>query len=109
MTTRGEGSVQGARFVRTNRVAARRVAGEMVLVPFGVRSPDPEYKAAQLYVLNQTGELIWNLLETPTTAADLARNLTDQYATTDERARADVDAFLRAMQDIGAVERQEVG
>ena len=109
MTTRREVGPQTERFVRTNRVAARRVAGEMVLVPFGARSPDPEYKAAQLYVLNQTGALIWNLLETPSTVADLARNLTDQYETTDERARADVDAFLRAMQDIGAVERQEVG
>jgi hypothetical protein len=93
-------------YVRTPRVTARRVAGEMVLVPAAVRAADPNAKSARLYVLNETAERIWLLLDTARTAAELARNLTAEYDITGEQARADVVAFLESMLAIGAVERR---
>jgi hypothetical protein len=48
-------------------VLARRVAGETVLVPLDSRASEPEYKGARLYVLNETGEFLWAMLETPGT------------------------------------------
>ena len=95
--------VSPARWARAATVLARRVAGETVLVPLDSRADDPEYKGARLYVLNETGEYLWSLLETPRNAADLARNLTLAFETAEDRALADVEAFLVALRDIGAV------
>lgn len=91
------------RWARAGTVLARRVAGETVLVPLAVRASDPEYKGARLYVLNDTGEYLWSLLDTPRSTAELARNLTLEFETADDRAHADVELFLVALRDIGAV------
>jgi len=99
---RAEG-VSGNRWQRAAGVIARRVAGEMVLVPVAPRTNDPEFKSARLYVLNDSGEYLWSLLDTPQTTADLARNLTLTFETTAGRAHSDVDVFLAALRDIGAV------
>ena len=96
-------SVASVRWLRAANVVARRVAGETVLVPLAARADDPEFKGARLYVLNATGEFLWGLLETPQTAAQLARNLTLEFETAEDRAFADVEAFLVALRDIGAV------
>ena len=93
----------GECWARATSVIARRVAGEMVLVPVANRTSDPEFKSARLYVLNETGEYLWSLLATPCTSADLARNLTLAFETTAGRAHSDVDVFLAALRDIGAV------
>ena len=88
---------------RATNIIARRVAGETVLVPLAKRADDPEFKSASLYVLNETGEYLWSLLDSPRTTADLARNLTLTFETTASRAHSDVDVFLAALRDIGAV------
>lgn len=93
----------GGHWTRADGVIARRVAGETVLVPVAARAADAEYKSARLYVLNETGEYLWSLLDRPRTTADLARNLTLAFATTAGRAHSDVDVFLAALRDIGAV------
>ena len=91
------------RWQRAGSVIARRVAGETVLVPLAARTPDPEFKSARLYVLNETGEFLWALLDSPRSSADLARNLTREYETAAGRAHSDVEVFLAALRDIGAV------
>jgi len=97
-------SVDGAaHWRRAANVVARRVAGETVLVPLAKRTDDPEFKSARLYVLNDTGEYLWSLLDIPRTTVDLARNLTLAFETTAGRAHSDVDLFLAALRDIGAV------
>jgi len=48
-----------ARFVRSPDVVARRIAGEMVLVPIASRTDNPLKRTANFYVLNATGELLW--------------------------------------------------
>jgi len=88
---------------RAPSIIARRVAGETVLVPLERKAEDPEAKSAHLYVFNETAEYLWSLLESPRSAAELARNLTLEFDTTAIRAQRDVDAFLLALRDIGAV------
>jgi hypothetical protein len=92
-----------ARWQRAATVIARRVAGETVLVPLARPADDPEFKSARLYVLNETGEYLWSLLDSPQTTAELARNLTLAFETAAGRAHSDVDTFLAALRDIGAV------
>lgn len=91
------------RWCRAGSVIARRVAGETVLVPLAARTSDPEYKAARLYVLNETGEYLWSLLDSPRSSDELAQNLTLQFETAAGPARSDVEVFLAALRDIGAV------
>jgi hypothetical protein len=91
------------RWERAGSVIARRVAGETVLVPLAVRASDPEFKSARLYVLNETGAFLWKLLDTPRSAGDLAQNLTREFETAAGPAHSDVEAFLAALCDIGAV------
>ena len=98
-----EGVQPAARWARAGTVIARRVAGETVLVPLEARASDPEYKSARLYVLNETGEFLWSLLDSPRSTGDLARNLTVEFEAADDRAHADVESFLVALRDIGAV------
>ena len=88
---------------RTQTIITRRVAGETVLVPVAARTADPEFKSARLYVLNETGEYLWSLLDSPRSSVELARNLTLEFETAAGRAHSDVEAFLAALRDIGAV------
>ena len=88
---------------RAKTVITRRVAGETVLVPVAARTDDPEFKSARLYVLNETGEYLWSLLDSPRSSTELARNLTLEFETAAGRAQSDVEAFLAALRDIGAV------
>jgi len=101
--TANQGDVTPLKWSRATKVIARRVAGETVLVPLEARASDPEFKGARLYVLNETGEFLWSLLERPCSVSDLARNLTLEFAAADDTARADVERFLVALREIGAV------
>ena len=97
------GELSTSRWQRAGSVIARRVAGETVLVPLAARASDPEFKSARLYVLNETGEYLWSLLGSPQSSVELARNLTQEFETVAGRARSDVEVFLAALRDIGAV------
>ena len=85
----------------------RRVAGELVLVPANSRTSDPKYRAANLFVLNRTGEHLWELLAAPQTSEALARNLMISYDLSDDEARRDTAAFVAEMLAIGAIQRPE--
>lgn len=87
---------------RAPGVVARRVAGEMVLVPTasGRASHDTRF-----FVLNEAAERLWSLLEAPRTPAELAQHLTVEFDVDSGRARADVEAFLADMSEQGAIIR----
>lgn len=95
-----------ARWRRAPTVITRRVAGETVLVPVAARTSDPEFKSARLYVLNETGEYLWSLLDSARSSVELAQNLTLEFETAASRAQSDVEAFLAALRDIGAVREE---
>jgi hypothetical protein len=96
-------NARARRWHRSASVIARRVAGETVLVPLAVRASDPEFKSTRLFVLNETGEYLWSLLDSPRSSLELAQNLTVEFETAPGRAQADVEVFLVALRDIGAV------
>lgn len=95
------------RYRRSPTVIARRVADETLLVPIGVRSSAPQTKGADLFVLNDSGERLWEQLTEAASADDMARNLITVYGISPEQARADVSSFVDAMLALGAIERAE--
>jgi hypothetical protein len=89
-------------YVRAGGVVARRVAGEMVLVPIERASREGEH-VVRFFVLNSTAEYLWSLLERPQTVESMARHLTSEFEVSEEQARADVVAFLADLRDNAAV------
>lgn len=88
---------------RAPGVVARRVAGEMVLVPV---SSGTTRRDTRFFVLNETAERLWSLLEQPRAPAELAQHLTLEFEVDAARARADVDAFLADLSAQGAIIRE---
>jgi coenzyme PQQ synthesis protein D (PqqD) len=78
-------------------VVARRVAGEYLLVP--VRSG-----AAQMdfiFTANEIGSAIFRMLDGARDGRGIARHLCHEFEVDEERARADVVEFLRALCEAG--------
>ena len=77
----------------------RDVAGTLVIVPVGAAvSAFPG-----MITLNATGAYIWELLETEQTAETLTEALVARYEVAEDRARADVEAFLNKLRPTGAL------
>ena len=96
-------------YVRRAGVVARRVAGEMLLVPVAPRAVNEGGRAAELFVLNATGFYLWEALAEAASAPRLARKLIEEFEVTEETANADVAAFLTTLQELGMVEVQARG
>ena len=96
-----------ARFVRSPDVVARRIAGELVLVPIASRSENASRRTANFYVLNLTAELLWEKLESPADAEELTRQLSLQYEIGVDDARRDVEHFLADLARCGAINTAE--
>jgi hypothetical protein len=92
-----------ARFVRSPDVVARRIAGEVVLVPIATRTEDASRRTANFYVLNETAELLWGRLEAPSGPDELAQQLTLHYEISLDEARGDVERFLSDLANCGAI------
>jgi len=91
---------QQARLVRSRSVVSRVVAGETLIVPVRNRVGD----LASIYSFNGAGSLIWKLLETPKTVAELAGAVAQEYEVEVAVAARDVTNFAEEMRLAGLVE-----
>jgi len=87
-------------FVRSESVVARVVAGETLIVPVRAKVGD----LASIYSFNGTGTLIWKLLESPKTVAQLATAVAQEYEVDVAQAESDVTDFVSEMMAVGLVE-----
>jgi coenzyme PQQ synthesis protein D (PqqD) len=87
-------------FVRSRAVVARVVAGETLIVPVRAKVGD----LASIYSFNGTGTLIWKLLESPRTVAELVTAVAEAYEVDLARAERDVTDFVSEMKSAGLVE-----
>ena len=84
---------------RSANFLLRDVAGTLVIVPVGAAvSAFPG-----MITLNATGAYIWELLEQEQTVQSLTDALVARYDVSEERAKADVEAFLARLQPTGAL------
>ncbi len=77
----------------------RQVAGDTILVPVG----QAVYDSNGLFVLNEVGAFIWDLLPEAGTAEDLCRAVLGEYDVTEETAMADVQEFLEMLQKLDII------
>jgi hypothetical protein len=87
-------------FVRSRSVVARVVAGETLIVPIRGKVGD----LASIYSFNGAGTLIWKLLDSPKTIAQLAASVAKEYEVGSAQAERDVASFVSEMKAVGLVD-----
>lgn len=85
---------------RSADVVARRVAGEMLLVP--VRGDMADLKG--VFALNPVGAFIWDRLDGAVDEQALVRAICEAFVVSGETALLDARALLAALRDRGLVE-----
>ena len=71
----------------------RDVAGDIVLVPVGKTVLD----ANGLFVMNELGAFIWDLLPKAETEADICKAVLAEYEVSPEEAAKDIAEFLNTL------------
>ena len=93
-----------ARYVRSSRVIAREVDGEILLVPLRDRIADLD---DVLFVLpDPVAGRVWGLLEEPRTLDELTAAVTGEFEVDDATARGDLLEFLEHLVHVQAAERK---
>src|SRR5580698_5448966 len=87
-------------FIRSQAVVSRVVAGETLIVPIRAKVGD----LASIYSFNGTGSLIWKLLASPKTVAQIATAVAQAYDVEPAQAELDVTNFVSEMKSVGLVE-----
>jgi hypothetical protein len=87
-------------FVRSRSVVSRQVAGETLIVPIRGKVGD----LASIYSFNETGSLIWQMLENPKRLVELIEVVEAEYSVECEQAEHDATQFLNDMLAVGLVE-----
>jgi hypothetical protein len=87
-------------FVRSRAVVSRVVAGETLIVPVRGKVGD----LASIYSFNETGSLIWKLLDSPRAVGEVVSGVAEEYLVDTEQVRQDVVRFLSEMRGVGLVE-----
>jgi coenzyme PQQ synthesis protein D (PqqD) len=86
--------------VRSRTVVSRVVGGETLIVPIRGKVGD----LASIYSFNETGSLVWSLLEKRRTLAELVAAVAQEYNLERPRAEQDVKQFVDDMLLVGLVE-----
>src|SRR6476660_658070 len=91
--------VRMSRFVRSDSVVSRVIAGETLIVPIRRGVGD----LASIYSLNPVATAIWQALSEPHSTDEVIQVVTEEFDAETEKVVADVQAFLSEMQSAGLV------
>ena len=90
-------------FRKSDGIVERRIREERVLVPIAAS----EEVLDSLYTLNETAAFIWDRAAEGKTEETIASELAAAYEVAADKALADVQAVLRSLQEVGALEPAE--
>jgi hypothetical protein len=85
----------------TRSFVTRQIAGETLIMPVAGKVADLE----SIYVLNDVGSRIWQLVGSPATTDQIADVIAREFDVAPERAAADVTEFLGALDARGLIRR----
>lgn len=77
----------------------REIAGDTILVPVG----KSVYDSNGLYLLNELGAFIWDLLPDAESEEDIYAAVMAQYEVPAETVKKDVLEFLQTLQEMGVL------
>lgn len=78
----------------------RNIADTWVALPLGETAVD----FTGMLTLNESGVMLWRLLEGGSTREEMANALLREYEVSYEEALSDVDAFIARLNDAGCIE-----
>jgi Coenzyme PQQ synthesis protein D (PqqD) len=94
------GMTAATRLRRSSNVVSRVVADEAIVVPIRRGVADLN----SIYTFNESGTLLWSLIEKGLELAQLVSQLQSHYGLSREQAVADAEAFLKELSTEGLVE-----
>ena len=74
----------------------REIAGDIILIPVG----KTVYETNGLFVLNELGDFIWDLLPDAPDAQAICQAVLENYEVSEEEARNDVEEFLSKLKEM---------
>ncbi len=77
----------------------RSVAGNWVVLPMG----DPSVKLNGMLTLNDSGKLLWDILQQGADRETLVNGICAEYEISPDTAAADVEKFLEALSKVGCL------
>ncbi|MFQ5341630.1 MAG: PqqD family protein [Anaerolineae bacterium] len=80
-------------------MVSRKIAGEFILVPIRNDVGDLE----SIYMLNETGARIWELIDGRRTVAEIRDIITQEYAVPHDRVETELTTFLEQLHQIGGI------
>jgi hypothetical protein len=86
-------------FVKDPFIISRDIGGECLLVPIRQNIAD----LGGIYLLNEVGRRIWELLDGQRQVKDIISVISSEYAVNAQEAEADVLEFLHQVREIGAI------
>jgi coenzyme PQQ synthesis protein D (PqqD) len=92
-------TITASRYMQSESVVARVIAGETLIVPVRGGVGD----LASIYSLNELGTFLWRQLQPAKTCEELVNLVLDEYEVTAEMAEQDVRMFLEEIKDVGLV------
>ncbi|MBN2585800.1 MAG: PqqD family protein [Candidatus Fermentibacteraceae bacterium] len=78
----------------------REIAGEMILVPINRRADE----ADSIFVLNETGALVWEFTDGVRSLGRIAEMIMEEYLTERETVEKDLEKYIGDMLSAGALE-----
>ena len=82
------------------KVIKREIAGDVLLVPVG----KSVYDSNGLFILNETGNFLWDHLESCDHEAELVEKLLNEYDVSAEQASNDVQDFLSKLKEFNMID-----
>jgi hypothetical protein len=84
----------------SRNVVSRVVADEAIVVPIRRGAADMD----SIYTFNETGTMLWGMIEANRTASELATHLRSEYGLSEEEAAADTERFIADLTEAGLIE-----
>ena len=81
-------------------IVSREILGETILVPIRQNVGDME----SIYTLNETGALVWSLLDGELSLEEIRNQLVDKYDVDEEDAAHDIFELITQLDEISAVQ-----
>ena len=82
--------------------ALRQVAGNWVVLPLAESTLD----FSGMLTLNESGLMLWRLLEKGSTPEALAHALVEEYEVTFDQALVDVNEYIEKLNEAGCIDMQ---
>jgi hypothetical protein len=80
--------------------AIRNISGNWVALPLG----DAVVDFTGMITLNESGVMLWRMLEGGCTKEEMTEALINEYEVTYEEALSDINAFVKKLDEIGCID-----